>query len=181
MKKGFTIIEVALVLAIAGLIFLMVFVALPGLRAQQRDTERREHIMSFIDKLKDYERNNRGALPSGANENTIIKVTKSNSSSGSENSWAGFYREYLDESKTMDPVGEYYEFNIGQCKQSHVDQDCTTSGLSDVYDAPFPNGYKMFVVLQATCKGDKAVATGNPRSAAIVYKLEGAGVHCNNT
>ncbi|MBQ3261101.1 type II secretion system protein, partial [Candidatus Saccharibacteria bacterium] len=28
-KKGFTIIEVVLVLAIAGLIFLMVFIALP--------------------------------------------------------------------------------------------------------------------------------------------------------
>ncbi|MBP6925380.1 prepilin-type N-terminal cleavage/methylation domain-containing protein [Candidatus Saccharibacteria bacterium] len=30
-KKGFTIIEVVLVLAIAGLIFLMVFIALPAL------------------------------------------------------------------------------------------------------------------------------------------------------
>ena len=29
-KKGFTIIEVVLVLAIAGLIFLMVFIALPA-------------------------------------------------------------------------------------------------------------------------------------------------------
>ena len=40
-KRGFTVIEVALVLAIAGLIFLMVFIALPGLRASQRDAERR--------------------------------------------------------------------------------------------------------------------------------------------
>lgn len=31
-KKGFTIIEVVLVLAIAGLIFLMVFLALPALQ-----------------------------------------------------------------------------------------------------------------------------------------------------
>lgn len=30
-KKGFTIIEVVLVLAVAGLIFLMVFLALPAL------------------------------------------------------------------------------------------------------------------------------------------------------
>ena len=44
MKKtttGFTIIEVVLVLAIAGLIFLMVFLALPALQRQQRDTQRR--------------------------------------------------------------------------------------------------------------------------------------------
>ncbi len=40
-NKGFTIIEVVLVLAIAALIFLMVFVALPTLQQSQRDTERK--------------------------------------------------------------------------------------------------------------------------------------------
>ena len=47
-KKGFTIIEVVLVLAIAGLIFLMVFVALPALQRSQRDTARRND-MSRVD------------------------------------------------------------------------------------------------------------------------------------
>lgn len=41
-KQGFTIIEVVLVLAIAGLIFLMVFVAFPALQSNQRDTQRRQ-------------------------------------------------------------------------------------------------------------------------------------------
>ena len=36
-EKGFTIIEVVLVLAIAGLIFLMVFIALPQLQRSQRN------------------------------------------------------------------------------------------------------------------------------------------------
>lgn len=40
-QQGFTIIEVVLVLAIAALIFLMVFVALPALQASQRDTARK--------------------------------------------------------------------------------------------------------------------------------------------
>ncbi|MBS7346174.1 MAG: type II secretion system protein, partial [Candidatus Sacchiramonaceae bacterium] len=39
-KYGFTIIEVVLVLAIAGLIFLVVFIALPALQRNQRDTQR---------------------------------------------------------------------------------------------------------------------------------------------
>ena len=39
-KKGFTIIEVVLVLAIGGLIFLMVFIALPALQRSQRDAQR---------------------------------------------------------------------------------------------------------------------------------------------
>ena len=41
-KKGFTIIEIVLVLAIAGLIFLMIFVALPALQRSQRDTQRKK-------------------------------------------------------------------------------------------------------------------------------------------
>ena len=36
-KKGFTIIEVVLVLAIAGLIFLIVFITLPAMQRGQRD------------------------------------------------------------------------------------------------------------------------------------------------
>ena len=40
-KKGFTIIEIVLVLAVASLIFLMIFVALPALQRSQRDTQRK--------------------------------------------------------------------------------------------------------------------------------------------
>ena len=43
-KNGFTIIEVVLVLAVAGLIFLMVFLALPALQRSQRDTQRKSDI-----------------------------------------------------------------------------------------------------------------------------------------
>ena len=42
--EGFTIIEVVLVLAIAALIMLMVFIALPELQRNQRDTERKNDI-----------------------------------------------------------------------------------------------------------------------------------------
>jgi prepilin-type N-terminal cleavage/methylation domain-containing protein len=43
-ESGFTIIEVVLVLAIAGLIFLVVFLALPQLQESQRDNERRSAV-----------------------------------------------------------------------------------------------------------------------------------------
>lgn len=62
-QKGFTIIEVVLVLAIAGLIFLMVFIALPALQRGQRDTQRRDDVSRFISQLNSYATNNRGALP----------------------------------------------------------------------------------------------------------------------
>ena len=58
-KKGFTIIEVVLVLAIAGLIFLMVFVALPQLQRSQRDTQRRQDLSRVVTALVQYQTNNR--------------------------------------------------------------------------------------------------------------------------
>ena len=67
-KKGFTIIEVVLVLAIAGLIFLMVFLALPALQRSQRDTQRKNDASRLRAAVTDYTSNNRGNLPwNGAN------------------------------------------------------------------------------------------------------------------
>lgn len=62
-KKGFTIIEVVLVLAIAGLIFLMVFVALPNLQRNQRDTTRKNDVDRLSSILVSYASTN-NKLPS---------------------------------------------------------------------------------------------------------------------
>ena len=62
-NKGFTIIEVVLVLAIAGLIFMMVFVALPALQRSQRDTQRKNDLSRLNTAVASYQSNNRGALP----------------------------------------------------------------------------------------------------------------------
>lgn len=62
-KKGFTIIEVVLVLAIAGLIFLMVFIALPALQRGQRDQQRRNDLSRVQTAIQNYQTNNRNQLP----------------------------------------------------------------------------------------------------------------------
>lgn len=62
-ERGFTIIEVVLVLAIAGLIFLMVFLALPALQRSQRDTQRKNSVSRLMSQLVNYESNNQGSLP----------------------------------------------------------------------------------------------------------------------
>ncbi len=69
-KNAFTIIEVVLVLAIAGLIFMMVFLALPALQRSQRDTQRKNDLNRFMAALNQYQANNRGRIP--ADGNTII-------------------------------------------------------------------------------------------------------------
>ena len=60
--RGFTIIEVVLVLAIAGLIFLMVFLALPALQRSQRDTQRKRDVAVIRAAVENYRSNNKGSI-----------------------------------------------------------------------------------------------------------------------
>ena len=62
-QKGFTIIEVVLVLAIAALIFLMVFIALPALQRNQRDQARRTVMGKVASAVTTYQSNRRSQQP----------------------------------------------------------------------------------------------------------------------
>lgn len=70
-KQGFTIIEVVLVLAIAGLIFLMVFVAFPALQRNQRDTQRRQDYANLGAAVITAASSNNGNFPSSVNATAI--------------------------------------------------------------------------------------------------------------
>src|SRR5438309_1368898 len=61
--KGFTIIEVLIVLAIAGLILAIVFLAVPALQRNSRNTQRKADISSILSGLNEYVTNNRGTFP----------------------------------------------------------------------------------------------------------------------
>lgn len=61
-QKGFTIIEVVLVLAIAGLIFLTIFLALPALQKSQRDNARKQDVGRVVAGIQEYVANN-GSMP----------------------------------------------------------------------------------------------------------------------
>lgn len=62
-QSGFTIIEVVLVLAIAGLIFLIVFLALPQLQRSRRDTQRRNDVGRVLASMEQFAANNSGQYP----------------------------------------------------------------------------------------------------------------------
>lgn len=151
-KFGFTIIEVSLVLAVAGLIFLMVFIALPQLQRQQRDTRRKEDIFTFLEAVKKYQTNNRGVLPTD---------------------WSAFQNSYLG-SSFKDPGGNDYELTSDDCKVNNGDDKC-------VYAEPSIMDYKLRIYSGATCKGVEAHKSSNPRNIAVLYKLEGEGMYCANT
>ncbi|MFZ2560050.1 MAG: type II secretion system protein [Candidatus Nanoperiomorbaceae bacterium] len=61
-NNGFTIIEVALVLAIAGLIFLVVFIAWPALQNSQKDQARRQDVGKVVNAIESYKVDNLGDL-----------------------------------------------------------------------------------------------------------------------
>lgn len=178
-KRGFTIIEVALVLAIAGLIFMMVFIALPALQRSQRDSRRRDDIMVLIQTIKKYQSNNRGALPTGTGVVTYVE-----GSDDKTTSWQGFYDKYLGKDFN-DPDGDHYALDVVECGAGSSDAECDSVATS-VRDSGFPftvgnTKYVIVIVKQAVCSGEKAIRSSNPRNVAALYRLEGAGSYCNNT
>ena len=154
-KKGFTIIEVVLVLAIAGLIFLMVFVALPALQRSQRDTQRREDMARFMSQLTQYQANNAGQVPAA-----------------SKDGYNKFITDYLrvggDEFK--DPNGKDYTIKgvtaciASKCNQASASGDFNSGNIS--------------VYTNATCSGENPKYEAAERKIAITYKFEGAGTYC---
>lgn len=62
-SKGFTIIEVLIVLAIAGLIMLIVFLAVPALNRNARNTQRRDDVAALMAMFAETLNNNNATLP----------------------------------------------------------------------------------------------------------------------
>ena len=173
-KGGFTIIEVVLVLAIAGLIFLMVFLALPNLQRSQKDTQRRDDMASFQTAITNYQSNNRGKLP-GTN------------SLSSENAYKDAYESFITNylraggDSFTDPDGEDYVIGTvcpnfkspGQYANECKDMSTTDTKFDD-------SGHKIYVYQNATCDGENITASTGTRKVAFLYKMEGGGWYCGN-
>lgn len=71
-ESGFTIIEVLIVLAIAGLIMVVVFLAVPNLQRSQRNNGRQSEASRLSAAIGNFVSNNQGNLPTTANDVTSI-------------------------------------------------------------------------------------------------------------
>jgi len=60
---GFTIVEILLVLAVAGLIFLIVFEVVPSLERSSRNNQRRQDVNVILDAVSQYELKDSGNFP----------------------------------------------------------------------------------------------------------------------
>jgi prepilin-type N-terminal cleavage/methylation domain-containing protein len=74
-QKGFTIIEVLIVLAIAGLIMLIVFLAVPALQRNSRNTQRKNDVAKILGAVNTYMSEHRNQLPSAAEFRVLMNNT----------------------------------------------------------------------------------------------------------
>src|SRR5579859_2753339 len=65
-ENGFTIIEVMIVLAIAALIMLIVFLAVPALQRNSRNTQYRSEAARILAGANEFINNNNGSLPAAS-------------------------------------------------------------------------------------------------------------------
>ena len=176
-KRGFTIIEVVLVLAIAGLIMMMVFIALPGLQRSQRDTQRKDDMSRLSAALVNYQANNRGKFPTGTATN--LKQDNSPEAKG----WARFIQKYITMGGTEsfeDPLGDAYTLTVADCSAVNCKAGSTPTSQSGTFDA---QNFNITITTHASCTGEEEKPiTYQPgsRKAAITYLEEGGGIICVN-
>ena len=74
-EGGFTIVEVMIVLAIAGLILAIVFIAVPALQRNSRNTQRRADLGNLRAQVETWTSNNGGKIPE--TEEHVLSITGS--------------------------------------------------------------------------------------------------------
>jgi prepilin-type N-terminal cleavage/methylation domain-containing protein len=143
-KDGFTIIEVVLVLAIAGLIFLMVFIALPNLQRGQRDTQRRSDVARIATQIQNYQTSNRGSIPTTTN-----MITAS----------TGFVARYLGGSGATASSSEYADPSSG-------------AGYTITTSTAEPNLGQINYQTNRICGTDGAPTTGGATARNYVLRIK---------
>ena len=151
-KPAFTIIEVVLVLAIAGLIFLMVFIALPALQRNQRDTQRKNDIGRVLTALQSYQSNNRGSIPTSWASQLITPYLR------------------LDGDTFTDPSGINYRLSSRTVADGKPARRINSAGDDSL----------IFYYLNSKCDGENIVAADGANRVAFAALLEGGGIYCVN-
>lgn len=154
-KSAFTVIEVVLVLAIAGLIFLMVFIALPALQRNQRDAQRKNDLSRVLEATQRYQANNRGSVPPPV-FNTVLR------------------NNYLTAGGGIfeDPDGGSYlfygEHGVGSLPTNRKWWTSTYPSDSTV----------IYVFYGARCNGENTEPKSGVNNIAFSIVLESGGVYC---
>jgi prepilin-type N-terminal cleavage/methylation domain-containing protein len=163
-QKGFTIIEVMIVLAIAGLILLIVFLAVPALQRAQRNTGRKEDAGRLVTAFQDFISNSSGNLPGQVNgaSNGAFNSTQAKTDCSSIKSDAGTLNQYTNLScgTALGP-------------NQMIISDASSSGT---VSSSAPTGNEVEFVENAKCSGTSSYSYSNIQQQAVLfYSLETGG------
>ena len=160
-QKGFTIIEVALVLAIGALIFLVVFLAVPALQRNQRNDARHRDVSNIVTAVSSWAANNTQSnladVAGGDNQvNPDTGVGEPTSALGA----------YLDSVSSNTEIVEVREAESGWFGEGNIPDTLYTNDGQPT---------KITVVVGAQCNGTSALEDAPARSAAVVGSTETTG------
>ncbi len=97
-SRGFTLIEVVLVLAIGGLIFLLAFLAFRQVSTNRRDTQRRSDVRRMLAEAQNFAGDNTNQFPCTDTNSWACYYNNTSTSA----SWTNFQTNYLS-NKFKDP------------------------------------------------------------------------------
>jgi prepilin-type N-terminal cleavage/methylation domain-containing protein len=158
-EKGFTIIEVLIVLAIAGLILLVVFLAVPALQRNARNTQRRTDAGNLLSAVSEYVGNNSGTLPTTVSGGTATGID---------------IGAATGVNKVPVSLGYYDASTAG-----NVTLAAGSSGYTAVAGANATTTDTVVIVTGTVCTGNNATTSGaSSRSVTIIYTLENNTRQC---
>ena len=162
--SGFTIIEVIIVLAIAGLIMLVVFLAVPQLQRNARDNSRRAIVTRLKSEIENYASNNQGTYP-------LSSV--GTCSSGTTGEWGDFYGRYISGAglNIKDPSTGVAVIGCTPATSA----SSTTSYLYTAGGVPatLPGKKGVIAVIPgASCSGENVAASSGTNSYALIIGLD---------
>ncbi len=176
-KKGFTIIEVVLVLAIAGLIFIMVFIAMPALRRNQRDQTRVRNISTMISTMDSYRSQHQGRMP-GMDTYGRPCVSNGSTDCNAVEALNKYIKNYAIELVEPTAGHEYTVTAAGSYGSSCVDAANAVSEQGDYYHIGF--------CYETTCESDDMSNPDSFKKAAnnyvftVIYRKEVGGLICQD-
>lgn len=147
-QDGFTIIEVLIVLAIAGLILLVVFLAVPALQRNSRNTQRRTDVAAVLGAVSEFANNSNGTLP--VTDGTVnASFTNANPNLGYYTTAANVTWDYnAAATATGDPdnLDKVVVANFAKCNAAGtaaVTSGATTRSIVALYDVEGSGGSKV--------------------------------------